>query len=1169
MMFFISLLAFYNHNDLRMWYDKPSPDIPMKPPQKGYPNEVWEQNTLPIGNGFIGANIYGEIACERLSFNEETLWIGGPSESRPDYMGGNLPEKGRYGETLKEIREMYENHDDDGAYWKEEDLVGAGENDGYGSYQIWGEIYLDFGFEAWKASEYVRYLDLNNATQTVQFNYENSFYKREFFISYPRNVLVIRLSKEGEAKLNFDAKFPISRNAENKILENHVLESFGQLEDNQMKFLSQFAVTTKGGQIIDKEDYFRIENADEVVIYVTAKTDYKQVYPHYRSGESMEDLRNTVTQKINTAIKMGYDKVLSEHIADYTSLFNRVKINLTHIPSQIPTNELLDGYSNGKNTPEEDRQLEILLFSYGRYLQISATREGNQLPINGEGIWNALNSDVPWSDDFHLNINLQMAYFPTFVTDLHECATPLLNYVDALRAPGRVTASIYAGITSSEENPENGFLVHTQNTPFGWTCPGWSYEWGWGPGGGIWILHNCYEHYLYTKDIDTLKNKIYPMMKEGARFYEQFLKYEYPDSKLYVATPAYSPEHGPRTNGNIYEQQMTYQLFTNCIEAAEVLNVDADKIQEWKRILKELKPPIQIGESGQIKEWFTETTLGSIGEWEHRHMSHLLGLFPFNQITYDTPDWLEAAKVSLDARGDWNTGWSMCQRISSWARVGDGNRAHSILHNLLSSVIFNNLWDTCPPFQIDGNFGSAAAIAEMLLQSHLKAIYILPALPDAWSTGSIEGLIARGNFKLNISWDNMHLTECSVLSRSGGKCRLHYPNIARGKVELRDSNFQNSMRSFLFRKKTVSFIIIDENTIEFDTQTGEIYVISNVPEILDAKVPQKVECYRFADDKIYIKWDQVEGNEIKYHIYRQEGNHLPQRIGITESTSYNDTLSYQTNQELIYYVTTEADAVKSRGATVIDIRNLDTVYESNPAIIYSQRFLREYRENSPTEFAHVVEDAKYSDSIEFSFVGSSLYIMAAEGQSNCDLVITINDRISIRVILNNENQKRIEPIFVTAFEKEDYYSIKVTPYEENGKKIELYGFIVGHQYTPSPPTHTQTHPPTQTEQSQTPTETISETKTQLPPTSPYTQTSPQTQTSPLTQTSSQTQTESITLDPTSTIPEPTQNEVSGKTIGTVVGITVSVVLVINLLVVLIIIFIRKRKLNPLTYETLD
>ena len=1133
-MFLLCVLtfSFVNDKDLRLWYNLPASQLPVKGNQHGYPYDVWEENTLPIGNGRIGANVYGEISCEHLTFNEETLWIGGPSSKRPNYNGGNIIDKGLYGETLHEIQKLFEQHDDFNASKKCENLVG--DRDGYGSYQVWGDIYLDYHFPESECSNYVRYLDLDEAKITVMFDYNQTTYKREFFISSPDNVLAIRLSQEGPGKQNLDIKFPIRRdNVHYQFFEPHILEGYGQLEDNELQYLSRIAVVSNGGEIIDNTDdfIFTVTDSEEVIIYVTGKTDYRHIYPHYRSNETIDDLRKNVSFLINEVINKGYDTVRSSALSDYSKYFNRVHINLSQGISQKPTNELISGYNDYSNTAEEDRALEVLIFEYGLYLQISSSHPLSQLPINGEGIWNGVNEDVPWSDDFHMNINVQMAYFPTFICDLHECAKPLLDFIDGLRAPGRVTASIYAGINSTEEEPENGFMIHTQNTPFGWTCPGWSYDWGWGPGGGLWILHNCYEYYEYTLDVEMLRNKIYPMMKEGARLYEQMFKYEYPESKLLVVTPAYSPEHGPRTNGNIYEQLITYQHFINCIKAARVLNVDEDKISEWEEIINKLKPCVQIGTDGQIKEWFDETYYGSIpySDTSHRHMSHLLGLFPFNIINHETPEWIKAARVSLYERTDWATGWGMCQRISSWARVGDGNHAHDLLHNFLSTSVFNNLWDTCPPFQIDGNFGSVRGISEMLVQSNSKAIHLLPALPDVWSTGHIEGLVTRGNFKLNLSWSNMHLEQCQILSRSGGVCLLHYPNLGRSTV--RDS-----------QGNTKEFRILDENTIEIDTEMNDIFVVSEIPSTETLELPETVECYRYTNSQVFIQWDAVESAEA-YYVYRQVGYNLPELVASNITTpSYNDTYD---KDDAYYSITTEENGLKTDPIGIVNVMHLDEVSDSSPAIKYNKRYNKIYKEGTPNNSAHLLEQASIGESLEFRFVGQSVYLYALKGPKSSDLRVAVNDSIELFINMTSENESLNDedPIHLYTYDDIDLHIIKIEAFDNSLKNIEIHGFQVIGAPTPTPAPTASPYP--------------------TPTASPMPTSQPTSQPTPF---------------PTSTSDEPTPEPSSTsdkidfpENASIIAGIVLAVISLI-VLIIIVLIFVRRRRQNLLSlvsvYESL-
>lgn len=808
-MFFLAAfgLSFTNDNDLRLWYTKESSTIGT---WSGQGNAIWQENSLPIGNGKIGANVFGEVQKEYLTLNEETLWAGGPSKRRPNYIGGNVINNGKYGQTVKEIQKLFFEGNDKDASNRCGRLTGSG--DGYGFYYPIGGLNITFPITEF--TDYVRYLDLDKAILTVEFKKGATKYKREYLVSHPANVLAIKLSKEGSGKISFDLELrPIKLDSYKVQVNGNTIEIAGELSDNQMKHHTLINLQHKGGSITANENYLTLSNADEAVIYMTAKTDYKMVYPKYRSGETAEDLKKNVTDTMNAAVAKGYDKIRAEHLIDYQSLFNRVKINLSHVPSTKPTDELLKNYKNGKgNTAAEDRDLEVMLFQFGRYLTLGSSREDSQLPSNLQGIWND-KLNPPWSADFHMNINLQMNYFPTYVTDLPECAIPLMHYVEGLREPGRVTASIYAGINSTAEKPANGFMAHTQNTPFGWTCPGWSFDWGWSPAAVPWIIHNCVEHYEFTLDKEILRDLIYPALKEEAIFYQQMVVPENKTSPALVSSPTYSPEIGPKTNGNVYEQSLIYQLYTNSIMCAEALGTDQELIKEWKELKGKLKFPIEVGDSGQIKEWFHETKINSVaGTGGHRHLSNLLGLYPLNIISIDTPEWIAAAKVTLRSRGDSSTGWGMGHRINCWARTGDGEHAHLLIKNLFKGGIYKNLWDTHPPFQIDGNFAATSGIAEMLIQSNLKDISLLPSIPAVWNTGSFEGLVARGNFKFNLTWKKGTIKHVSILARRGGTCRLYLPNFADAFVK--DSEGYN-----------VPTTVTGEERISFETKPGERYVI--------------------------------------------------------------------------------------------------------------------------------------------------------------------------------------------------------------------------------------------------------------------------------------------------------------------------------------------------------
>lgn len=794
---------------MRLWYDKPASAGENILDVSENENNLWQQHTLPIGNGDLGANVYGEILQEHLTFNEKTLWIGGPSDRRPDYIGGNLPEKGNYGKTLKKIQSLFLEGENAAAHDLCEDLQGANDG-GYGSYQSWGNLYFDFkNITEDGVSDYCRDLDLTTGVASVRFCNRGTDYLREFFISHPDHVLVAHLVATGSETLNFDIRF-VSNQGGTTLANGTMLELVGQLDDNQLQYASYLMAVSEGGSVVAAGDKLTVTGASSVTVYLSAATDYKNDYPKYRTGEDFETLKGRVLAHVVSASKKSYDAVKDDHIKDYQSLFCRTSLNLGQKDTEKTTDRLLAAYKSGDANESEQRLLETLLFQFGRYLTISSSREDSQLPANLQGVWTNRNNP-PWRSDYHLNVNLQMNYWPTCSTNLAECAKPLVRYVDSLRKPGRVTAHVYAGVESTAEHPENGFMAHTQNTPFGWTCPGWAFRWGWSPAAVPWILQNCWEYYEYTGDVEYLRTEIYPALRESAVLYDQILVRD-SDGKL-VSSPASSPEHGPRTLANTYEQSLIWQLYHDAITAAEILNVDEEKVAQWKKNQADLKGPIEIGDDGQIKEWYEETTLNSIqpDASGHRHLSHMLGLFPGDLIQQQDA-WVEAARVSLRDRTDRTTGWGLAQRLNSWARLCDGEKCHSLIRQLFQTGIMPNLWDTCPPFQIDGNFGYTAGVSEMLIQSNLGYINLLPALPDDWKNGSLKGFVARGNFEISMDWSEKKATEVTILSRNGGKAVVQAKGISSAKVT--DTKGSN-----------IPVTVVAEDRISFETIQGETYTV--------------------------------------------------------------------------------------------------------------------------------------------------------------------------------------------------------------------------------------------------------------------------------------------------------------------------------------------------------
>lgn len=782
---------------MKLFYYKPPSKLKLKRRYYRGFKGLWEQTSLPLGNGSLGMGIMGEVNKDKIVLNHKTLWAGGPSSKRPDYCGGNIITPDSDGKLprdyYKEIYTAFKNGEDDLANSLCEKLVGI--YDGYGAYQTWGTLDFDFS-KLRRTKNYYRELDLQNAICKVSYDATVGFSQkirdeREMFVSKPDNCAVIKIKRTG-APLSTVLSLS-SAHGKVEYTDSGFVHC-GELEDNSLKFCLAARVLTDGN-ISAVSKGLEIENATEFTVIFSADTDYADTYPKYRTGESGEELFARVSETVSKAAEKGYDILLNDHKNDFSELFNRTSFSLQSKITK-PADEIL--YSYGKSDESRKKAIE-LLYQYGRYLLISSSRESDVLPSNLQGIWNVSNSPK-WSSDFHTNINLQMNYWPVFNGNLGECSKPLIRYIKSMVEPGRITAEYYTGI-KSENGEQNGFLFHTQCTPFGWTCPGWDFSWGWSPAAMPWILHNCYENYEYTLDKETLSNDIYPMLKECAEYFRKLLVEH--NGRL-VSYPCFSPEHGPRTMGNTYEQALIWQLYDDAYKSAAALGVDADLAEEWKNIQSKLKV-YEIGDDGQIKEWYHEKKLGEIGESHHRHMSHLLGLFPCNVMNkYDNPELVDAAIVSMNYRTDKSTGWSMGQKINTWARVGDGDRVLKIIGDLFKNGIYPNFFDYHPPFQIDGNFGFTSGVNEMLMQSNCGFIELLPALPTDWQEGSIKGIVARGNFTLDIEWKDGKLSAANIKSNAGGKCKIYYK-----KSEFQVENVCESK----------------DNYAEFETEKGKTYTI--------------------------------------------------------------------------------------------------------------------------------------------------------------------------------------------------------------------------------------------------------------------------------------------------------------------------------------------------------
>ena len=634
----------------------------------------------------------------------------------------------------------------------------------FGNFTIMGEFYVETGLDTLGISDYKRILSLDSALAVVQFKKNNVAYQRSYFISYPANVLVMRFSADRAGMQNLVFSY-----APNSISQGSLsgdgdkgLVFSASLNNNGMKYVVRIQAETKGGTLSNTGCRLTVKGADEVVFYVTADNDYKMNFnPDFKDPKTYVgvDPAETTCQWINNAVMQGYTALFQQHYSDYAALFNRVRLNLnpTVKTSDIPAPQRLKNYRNG----QPDYYLEELYYQFGRYLLIASSRAGN-MPANLQGIWHN-DVDGPWRVDYHNNINVQMNYWPACPTNLSECMLPLVDFIRTLVKPGEKTAQSYFGA--------RGWTASISSNIFGFTTPLESQDmsWNFNPMAGPWLATHIWEYYDYTRDLNFLKETGYELIKSSADFAVDYLWHK-PDG-TYTAAPSTSPEHGPVDQGATFVHAVVREILLDAIEASKVLGVDKKKRKQWNDVLSKLVP-YKIGRYGQLMEWSTDI---DDPKDEHRHVNHLFGLHPGHTVSpVTTPELATAAKVVLLHRGDGATGWSMGWKLNQWARLQDGNHAYTLFGNLLKNGTMDNLWDTHPPFQIDGNFGGTAGVTEMLLQSHMGFIQLLPALPNAWKDGSVSGICAKGNFEVDMIWENNQLKEATVHSGAGGNCVIKY-----------------------------------------------------------------------------------------------------------------------------------------------------------------------------------------------------------------------------------------------------------------------------------------------------------------------------------------------------------------------------------------------------------